>query len=315
MNKATVLFAATTVILAALSLYLAGALQEERARSEAPAIPAAAVEHQSASATPTKKADAPPANPRVAPATEQESTAATKPSYRDRLTHQTYREAQLASMRLDLERNHPDLAMVLNLRPDESGRFLDLLAKQQLSELQYESSLDKPGSVVVESRKRQTAARQQVYRSEQVALLGDAKMAEWERYLHSTEARAQVSELRMSLADSDYPLRRDQYEPLVAALAAEQQRHDAEREQLRMSQRDPAHPTPAEVIEYMGDRLDLIEASLQRRRELAQSHLDSEQLRRYESMLKLERRRAQVDYDAFVTLNAEAAQTPPRTGQ
>ena len=109
------------------------------------------------------------------------------------------------------------------------------------------------------------------------------------------------------LVDSDYPLRRDQYEPLVDLLATEQVRHKGEREQLYRGERNAADPTHEEVISYMGKRLDLIEESLERRRRAAQTVLDSEQLRRYQTMLDLERARAQAEYDSVVTLNVETA--------
>jgi hypothetical protein len=198
----------------------------------------------------------------------------------------------------------------VNVQPDEASRLFDLLARQQLDEVELELH-----KVAPSERRKAFETQRQANRSELAALLGDARMAEWDRYVNSLGARAQVRELRMLLAESDYPLRSYQYEPMVAALAAEQERHDAERAQLHGSQRDPNNPTHEEVIEYMGKRLDLIEASLARRRQVAQSHLDSEQLRRYESMLELERRRARVDHDAFVAVNAEAARARDRTRQ
>jgi hypothetical protein len=316
MNKVNVLFASTTVVLAALSMYLGWALHEERRRPDqvenaAPLQARTTEQHPTPEAVEQVRdetAHSRPAKAQAAPGLKDPSQQSTEPAYRQRLTHQTYREAQLAHVRLELERQFPELAAVLNLRPDEVGRLFDLLAQQQLGE----AELDK-----IDPRERQkaAAARRQANRSDLVALLGDAKVAEWEQYVNSQGARAQIRELRLLLADSDYPLRGYQYEPMVAALAAEQQRHNAEREQLRNSQRDRTHPTYEEVIEYMGKRLDLIEASLARRRRAAQLHLDSEQMRRYDSMLELERRRAQIEYDSFVTLNAEAAQARPRAAQ
>jgi hypothetical protein len=319
MNKPTVLFASTTVLLAAVSLYLGWALHNERA-DPAASLAAPPAEHQPSSAAQVgsrePSAEAPDSRPAKAQAPSvSNKPQSARPAYRERLTNQTHREAQQAYARLELERKFPDLATALNLRPDEAGAFFDLLAKQHVSDAEFESSYFKAGGQDPRDHQKNMTARGQAHRAEQAALLGDAKIAEWDRYVNSLGARAQVRELRMLLADSDYPLRRDQYEPMVAALAAEQQRHDAEREQLRKSQRDPTKPTNEEVIEYMGERLDLIEASLARRHRIGQSHLDSEQLRRYDSMLELERRRAQIDYDGFVTVNAEAAQARDRPRQ
>lgn len=319
MNKATVLFASTTVLLAALSFYLARALHEERARSrDAPVAqqPSASTTQVESQGSRAQTVDAQPAQVQTAPARKEETRPPNKTNYRDRLTHRTYRESQLAEMRLRLEQQFPDLAAAMNLQPDEAGRFFDLLAQQQLSDAEFENGYFKQGGRDPRNRQKEMADRGQEHRAEQAALLGDAKMAEWTQYVNSLGARAQVRELRMLLADSDYPLRAYQYEPMVAALAAEQQRHNAERQQLRGTQPDQGDVPPEQVIEYMGKRLDLIEASLARRRRVAQLHLDSEQLRRYDSMLELEHRRAQIDYDAFVTLNAEvAAGTRPRAAQ
>ena len=91
------------------------------------------------------------------------------------------------------------------------------------------------------------------------------------------------------LAESNFPLREDQFGPLVAVLAAEEQRHTTEREKLYNSTVNPTHATPQEVIRYMGERLDLIEQSLQRRRQAASVYLSSEQQKRYDEMLSRER--------------------------
>lgn len=309
MNKATVLFASTTVLLAALSLYLAWALHDERAspdQVETAASVEAPPPHVESQESRVEKAASRPVKAESS-SEKDKAQPSSEPAYRQRLTHQTHREAQLAYIRLELERKYPEFATALNLPPEEAGRLFDLLARQQ----QGEAELDK---VPPRDRQKAAEARRQANRSELAALLGDARMAEWQQYVNSLGARAEVRELRMLLADSDYPLRGYQYEPLVASLAAEQQRHNAEREQLR-SQGNHNNPTYEEVIEYMGKRLDLIEASLARRHRAAQLQLDSEQMRRYESMLELEHRRAQIEYDAFVTVNAEAAQSSARPGQ
>jgi hypothetical protein len=258
--------------------------------------------------SPPEPAESRPGKAQAASDSKPKAQQSAQPAYRKRLTNQTSGEAQLAYARLELERQHPELATALNLQPDEASRLFDLLAQQQVGE----AELDK-----VDPSERQKAAetRRQANRSELAVLLGDAGMAEWDRYVNSLGARAQVRELRMLLAESDYPLRGSQYEPMIAVLAAEQQRHNAERAQLRNTQRDANNPTYEEVIEYMGKRLDLIEGSLARRRQVAQLHLDSEQLRRYESMLELERRRAQIDHDGFVAVNVEAARARDRPRQ
>ena len=148
--------------------------------------------------------------------------------------------------------------------------------------------------------------RKQADDVEQTELLGEAKMDEFTQYQNSLGARAQMRELRTMLAESAYMLRDDQFAPMVSALAAEQQRHRTEREKLYNGTGNPTNTTPQEVISYMAQRQELIEQSLQRRHEIAATHLDSEQLKRYDEMLDRERRRAQIEYDLFVTTNEDA---------
>lgn len=67
--------------------------------------------------------------------------------------------------------------------------------------------------------------------------------------MNSTGARALVRELRTQLATTSSPLREEQAKPLVKALAAEQQRHWAEREQNHAGT-DASAPV-AERVAYM----------------------------------------------------------------
>jgi hypothetical protein len=318
MNKATALFAITTTGLAIISLHLARSLHLERARvatltATSRSATAAVSEAQqqtdsSVDASHAAAATTGPTGPKAPTAKGSgPSTAATKDGLPPRVRNRTYREAELAHRRLELLKQYPDLIAALNLQPDEAERFLDLLARQQVDDLMDELEANRTKSYDEQDRRRERESRRLANSAQQAAFLGEARTADWNRYLNSLAGRAEVRELRTMLIDSDYPLRRDQYEPLVELLATEQVRHKGEREQLYRGERNAADPTHEEVIVYMGKRLDLIEESLQRRRLAAQSVLDNEQLRRYQAMLDLERARAQAEYDSSVTLNAEAA--------
>ena len=223
-----------------------------------------------------------------------------------RAKSRTYKAADLAYRRLELQIEHPDLSDALRLQHDEAERFFDLLARQQAGDAEWEQSAEASG----DSSQRERERRRQENKAEQAAFLGEARVADWNNYTNSLGARAEGRELRILLVETDYPLRRDQYDQLVTMIASEQSRHHGEREQLRHHQRDPTFPTPEETIRYMDQRLSLIEESLARRRRAAQSALDTEQMRQYEKMLELERLRAQADYDSTVTLNAMATQKP-----
>jgi hypothetical protein len=307
MNKATALFAITTVILGATSLYLAQSLRVERARFAAVSARAqvstpAPEPQQSPVRAQLERASVPGAS--ATPTAPPSKTEQKKIALPARVVNRSARSADLAFRRLEMEKKYVDLAAALNLQPDEAAHVFELLARQQLADMEDEMASEHAGEPGGRERQR----REQANSAELAALLGEDRAADWKKYLNSLPARADVRALRVQLSDSDYPLRRDQYEPLVAALATEQARNDAEREQLRLSLRNPTQPTPREMIEYMDRRLDLIEESLARRRRVAESILDSEQLRRYQAMLERERLERQAEYDSLVTTTAEAAQ-------
>jgi hypothetical protein len=311
MNKATALFASTTAGLAILSAHLTQSLHLERARVASLTAmqheaPAPAAQQQSDLLTQPMTVEAVTTTGLTAPAARAVESPAHEKVGDDlpaRVRNRTYRDADLAYRRLELQKKYPELASALSLRPDEAEKFFDLLAKQSVND-EADQRNDNLGP---EDRQRIQEQRERENSAEQAAFLGEERTAGWNKYLNSLGGRAEVGELRMALADSDYPLRRDQYEPLVELLASEQVRHASEREQLFRSGQRPTGPTNAEVIKHMDKRLDLIEQSLERRRRAAETILDSEQLQRYQTMLEVERLRARAEYDAFVTLNAEAA--------
>ena len=324
MNKSTVLLASTTVAFGVGSIYLVQMLRAEHNRTDALQARVTELEHaesalssstaheesRGAGASTPQPSEARPSAPKTAVTRLGKDRAADAGALSRRLTNPTYRDAQLAYSRLEIERQYPDLAAALNLSPDDANRLLDLLTRQAMSQREYELKLQEQGGLpdeaAVRARQRQNEERRKAVEAERAALLGDAKLRELNQYLESLGARAQVRELRTMLAESDFPLRRDQVAPLVESLAAEQQRHTAEREKLYNSTRNPTNAAPEEVIRYMGQRMDLIEQSLERRRKAASLYLDPEQQKRYDEMLGQERKRAQIDYDLFVTLNKES---------
>lgn len=325
MNKATALFAITTVTSSVIALYLGWTLHVERARfaaadgAAAPMSASTSIPQPRPPSTVSSNPEAVPANGGAAPPTPGKQTSpvsvSSEPSRQvalpSRVRNRSHASADLAYRRLELQKQYPDLTAVLNLQADEAARFFNLLAQQEVNDAEWEMSSEGSGK----SSQRELQRRWQANKAEQAALLGDARVADWNKYLNSLGARAEVRELRILLANSDYLLRRDQYEPLVALLAPEQIRHNDEREQLRRAQGDATNQTPEQVIKYMDRRMDLIEESLARRRRAAATVLDTEQLRHYQTMLDLQRLQSQVEYDSFVTLNAEAAQDKARAAR
>lgn len=317
MNKLTAYFALSTLAFGISSIYLFQALQLERERADALQDEVARAEFErDMAATSAVKFPAPAT---VAEPQPSVSGAPTMPADKHqgedtdelarRLANPAYRAAQLAFVRLQIEHNFPGLAESLNLQPEEADRLFDLLARQAMDESGDEMEVNLSGQeseVVIAARRQKLEERQHAAEAEQLALLGNAKMSEFNEYRKGLGARAQVRDLRTLLAESGSLLREDQATPLIASLAAEQERHQAERKALYDNANNPTRSSSAEVIQYMGQRLALIQLSLQRRRQAAAMYLDPEQLKHYDEMLDRERQRALVDYDLFVTLNEDA---------
>ena len=215
MNKLAVLFALATVAFGISSIYLAQTLRAERYRADAlqnqitqfeqAGTIAKSRETESFSSATTRKEtsqDAPA--PIARPSGSKKSDTPGKSrgwdgeEFSRRLTNPTYRAAQLAYMRLELEQQYPDLAASLNLQPDEADRLLDLLTKQALSEREYEMKANDEGQIsdeAVAARRRTNEERRRTVEAELAALLGEAKLQEWNQYKNSLGARAQMREL------------------------------------------------------------------------------------------------------------------------
>ncbi len=319
MNKITALFALTTLAFGISSILLLQALQLERERTGdlEDQVTRAELERDIAATGDTGySASAAIAGPQppitVAPMISGDKKQGGDTSKLFTPMSAAQRAADLAYVRLELEKQYPDLAAALNLQPDQAERLFDLLARQAMKYREYEMKFSGEGQVSDETyakRRQIVEERKQADAAEQTELLGEAKMDEFTQYQNSLGARAQVRELRTMLAESTTMLRDDQFAPMVSVLAAEQQRHQAEREKLYNSTGNPTKTTPQEVISYMGQRQELIEQSLKRRHEAAARYLDSEQLKRYDEMLDRERRRAKIEYDLFVTANEDASKS------
>jgi hypothetical protein len=220
---------------------------------------------------------------------------------RGMLADPAYRAAMRTQHRLQLEPHYGELAAELGLSQEEADRFLDLLADHDLRENENRIKNGIPGEGGnEEERRRRLKAQQEQMESERKAFLGEERYLAWTEYVNSAGARAQVRDLRTQLATSSSPLREDQIKPLVKALAAEDQRHAAERRENRSNGAQWTDETPAaERIAYMERRDRLIHESIDRTREAAASYLDSEQQKRFDAMLDQRRNRARADLELW----------------
>ena len=153
---------------------------------------------------------------------------------------------------------------------------------------------------------------------ERRAFLGEERFRTWTDYVKSTQARALVSELRTQLATTNSPLREEQVKPFVKALAAEHERHAAERKENYEAENSKngqwTEATPADQqIEYMERRAALIQASLDRQQEAAEMFLDSTQQREFKGMLDRQRERARMELESYRAQLEAAARVRARS--
>ena len=208
---------------------------------------------------------------------------------------------------MQLEPQRADIASALGLSPDETDRFLELLAEHSIRDSEYRMKAEVAGDGQnSEEWRREYRERHDQLRSERKAFLGEERFRRWTEYVDSAGARAEVRELRAQLATSTSPLRDDQTTPLIAALAAEQRRHTAERQQHHGGEQWTDETPAAQRIAYMERRTELIEESLERSREAGAMYLDSEQQRRFDEMLERRREQAHAELETWrASLKAE----------
>jgi hypothetical protein len=318
MTKANIVLAAAAVVFAVGCLLLFRDLSTERNRVHELEAQVAQLQHEVTSPQPPHEPSAPTAVPQPAatPATATASTPAIdKPAVAQANAERdvqrrvnadpAYRGILLSARRAGLQSQHPRLAAELGLSKDEEERFLDLLAEQSLRETEMMRK-QLPGDQQ-EWRKKLFAQQEQVRRE----FLGGQRFELWREYVNSAGARSLVSELRTQLATTSSPLREEQIKPLVKALAEEQQRHWAEREENHANS-DPAAAI-AERVSHMERRAKLIEESMARSSEAGAMYLDSTQQRILDAMLarRSERARAEVvEWRAFWEADERARAAP-----
>lgn len=249
----------------------------------------------------TAPAIEPPAQPGVTQAVSTRSTTpAAKPvptqdsiereRQRRILADPAYRAAALTEQRREMQSRYPGLASELGLSKEEADRFFNLLAEQSLQE--SESAWKKQPGEDPQQQRRALAERQEQERRQ---FLGEQRFQAWTEYVNSSSARALVGELRTQLATSSSPLRDEQVKPLVKALAAEHQRHWAERTQNHASFESNELTPAAERVAYMERRAELVEQSVARSREAGAMYLDSTQQRTLDALLERQSERARAD--------------------
>jgi hypothetical protein len=338
MNKLTALLALATVGLGALSIHLVTELKGARKESTALQSRVDELERTRQQAAPAQGAvtpgpvwsvfPAPPPGP--SPHEQQRGSAQSKPgdssaaappqdmmaarrSMNDRqrklMEDPEYRAAMRTQQTLMLAQQYPDLAVAMNLAPEQAQQLIELLADQQ-SRNMFERPPFGPDGAPDENAMRewqqQMQQRQRQNQDEVRQLLGDAGVEQWKEYQSTIGARQQVRQLRTLLDSSGLSLRQDQVQPLVNAIAAEQ-RAAADVRGYPNSFAGVASPGVAPRGQRgqmsTNDRLTMQEQSLQRTEQYNQRlhdaalpYLSSQQLKRFHDMLntQVEMQRAQL---------------------
>lgn len=325
MSKTTAAIAVLALLVAVACLLLSAQLGAERSRVESleaqlrqlqrelNAPQSRPSERRESASTPQSSGSTPAA----APAFSTSSSAQSKPvetrppehlaQWRRLLADPAYRDAMRVQHRMQLEPQRADIASAVGLSPDETDRFLELLAEHSIRDSEYRTKDEIAGDDQnSEQWRRKNRERHDQLRYERRAFLGEERFRRWTEYVDSASARAEVRELRAQLATSTSPLRDDQATPLIAALAAEQQRHTAERQQHHGGEQWTDETPAAERIAYMERRAELIEESLERSREAGAMHLDSEQQRHFNETLERRREQARAELEMWrASLKAE----------
>jgi hypothetical protein len=305
MTKANIVLAATAVIFATGCLVLFTDLGSERdrvraleaqlaslqrdvsahSRASQPAASAPEVEAAPTEAAPARNVTVKPARAAATPSSAPPDNS----EWRAVLADPEYRKARLAERRLQLQRGYPQLVEALGLSPDEAERFLDVLTEQSLRETELEMKKQPRDPMQL---RRELYAQAENERRE---FLGEERYRAWLEYVNSSGARGLVNELRTQLATTNSPLREDQVNPLVKAIAKEQARHTAERRANHAGAQWTTETPPSEQIAYMERRNALIEETLQRQQEAGEMYLDSTQQRLFNAMLDRQREEARVE--------------------
>jgi hypothetical protein len=310
MTKANLALTAAALVLGLGCLLLFRGLSTERSRVHAleeqvaqlqrdlkhPQPPAANLETAPAAQPPALAVAAQPVAPPPAPATKPVPTGdpAERARVRKILADPALQAAEHTMQLMELQSDHPQLASELGWSKEEVAGFLDLLAEQRLRESAVEM---KQGAV--EDYQQRLSALYERQEQERREFLGEQRFQAWNEYVRSARARALVTELRTQLATTISPLREEQIKPLVKTLAAEQQRHWAQRMENYGDAQWTDETPVAERVAYMERRGELIEQSAARSKEAGALYLDPAQRRTLDALLERDIKRARAELESM----------------
>lgn len=324
MSKASLVAAATAIVLGAVTLHLVRELRSERARADqlqsrveqlertaseviAASQPSGAPKQiapnpftAASSPPPVAKVAAKPAELKKQPPIERASEELERHTWqrglerqRELLRNPEYRAAMQLQHKVMLGHNYPGLAAELGLSSEEADRFLDLLADHQLRSMErsvfMEMSSGDRGDM--EQMERNYREWQQIAQREIADFLGPEKTQAWHEYQSSLGVRHQVAQLRSTFAARGAPLQEHQVKPLQRALA-ETEQHASQMMSQLLGSTSASTGTSAELQLLEEEQLQRMREHNQRVRESIAGLLTSEQLQileeQQESTLKLQ---------------------------
>lgn len=183
-----------------------------------------------------------------------------------------YRAAMRSQHRMMMSSRYPDLGEALHLQPEDVDKLMDLLTDQEMANMTGRPPYDENGQMDpagMQEWSRKMQQRQRDNEAQLAGLLGGSGMQEWKEYQQTLGARMQVRQLRGILEGSSDPIRSDQVQPLVAAMAAEQQRTMQTQQRglnsLAPGQRSMAMISSTGVMEPItpGNQMAMMEKSLE----------------------------------------------------
>lgn len=245
MDRLTVLFATTTVALAAASVWFAHQLFNERERADQLAGRVAALETglgQRSDRSRPAVDSTPAVNPNTSGTPTEPNASHTVPQSLDADTRITqfrvnealllrnpeYRERWLTVMALNLRRIYSDLQRLLGLSEAEYGALLANMAQFELE--QALRSFEAPRHTGLDLAAQIAAARQQSMDTEAARrqvlrdALGEAQYRQWADHQRTAQGRQDLERWRFDLATAGLPLTPDQAQELLPILAEHQRR-------------------------------------------------------------------------------------------
>jgi hypothetical protein len=152
---------------------------------------------------------------------------------RQLLRDPAYRRAQIDLHRQRLASARAGAIRVVGMTPEQADRVIELWAERNLRYLEMQdygtnapTSTTEPAGLIREFQKAE--------QDELRALLGEEKLAAWNRYLASASVRGELTSLSAQLSTTPEPLRESQIDALVDIIyTAQEQRDELYRNHLR----------------------------------------------------------------------------------